>query len=111
VREAELVRLLGRDGGGSCGRRFEDFRGAGPGFRNRRSTGSRLLWRLDEARRDAELAHGEVLVLLQHDSRRREERVALAPRVLGEERRFVRGELFAVAWVQVELVLVRDVDT
>ena len=72
---------------------------------------------LRHAGRDAELADTEVLVGLEEDARRRQQRVVLARRVLGEvllelrhERVLVALELLAVAGREVDRVLVRDVD-
>ena len=91
--------------------------GLGLRLRARRAAGPSAPLGLDHPGRDPELADVEVVVRVEHDPRRGQERVALPPRVLGEvalelvgERRLVVGELLAVLRREVDRVLVRDVD-
>ena len=105
-------------GGTGAGVRGTGAGGGGPASTGGGATGPRReLRRLDESRGDPELAHREILVLFEEDARRREQRVALAPSVLGEvvaqldeQRRLIPAELLAITRRQVEHVLVRDVD-
>ncbi len=117
MRQAELLRLGGRHRGRGGGRRGEHLRPAHDGLRCLLGCGFALLaGRLDQPGGDTELAHVEILVLLHEHLGGGEERIALAPRVLGEvvgelrqERGLIRGELLAVVRRQIEHVLVRDV--
>ena len=79
--------------------------------------GRRLRRRLRKACRDPELADGEIVVLAQLDPRPRDERIALAPGVVGEivgelrkQPLLVALELLAILRREIQVVFVRDVD-
>jgi len=112
--EAELL------GGSGLGRllhaRLVDHRGAGLDLLLRLVRCLLAPLRLHHARRDAKLADREIVVGLEQHLRRRQQRVALALRVLpqvllelGDERALVTLELLAVGLREVDGVLVRDV--
>src|SRR5204863_392396 len=111
--------LLHRDGLRRLGHslRLVDHRGAGLDVGRRLALGRRAALRMHHARRDAELADVQVVVRLHQDAHRRQERIALAPRMLGEvllqlaaQVLLVALELLAVAGREVDGVLVGDVD-
>ena len=103
-------------GGDAGGRGLVDHRLPG-GCRHSRPGLLASALRLDHSRRNPELAQRKIVVRLEEDARRREHRVALPARVLGqvvaqlvEERALVRGELLAVLRGEIDGVLVRHVD-
>ena len=109
-----------RDRGGLVRRRdivgLVDDRRRGRQRLDRRRGSLLVALRLDDARRDPELAAAEVVVRFQLHERRAEERIVLALRVLddvllelGEQRKLVGLELLAVCAREVDGVLVGDV--